>query len=331
MLAWCTQPVLSATSAFAAPDAPVTFGILPIGGPAESLEAWKPLLEDMATVLHRPVHSLSVSTYEGLSQAMAEGRVDVAFLSGRLALQAVRFQDMSVVAQLTRTDGSRGYYAVLVARRGGQVHHAADLFAHPNRWRYARGESLSVSGYLVPEAQLFAPHGVDSDTLFRSVRIDNHENCALAVANGEVDVAANNTADLQRFRKQFPTQFQRLVEIWRSTLIPHAVLVVRSDLPDLLRAQVRAFLTNYGGQAGREGDRQRGNLLRIHQISGFAPADNTALVPFADIDYTLEQRRAYSAKWVSETARRARLDKLATEHASILNLLAAPPAVPGSD
>jgi phosphonate transport system substrate-binding protein len=51
---------------------------------------------------------------------------------------------------------------------------------------------LSVSGYLVPETQLFASHGIDSDTYFANVHIDNHQNNALAVASGEADAATNN-------------------------------------------------------------------------------------------------------------------------------------------
>lgn len=53
--------------------AALTFGILPIGGPSESLDAWRPMLKDMSHALHEPVHSLSVSTYDGLAEAIAGG------------------------------------------------------------------------------------------------------------------------------------------------------------------------------------------------------------------------------------------------------------------
>src|SRR5579859_1204487 len=94
----------------------LTFGILPIGGPTESLEAWRPMLDDLSHTLRLPIRSLSVSTYEGLGEAMAEERVDFAFVSGRLALDAVIHDRMQVIAQLTRTNGSRGYYSVLLVQ-----------------------------------------------------------------------------------------------------------------------------------------------------------------------------------------------------------------------
>ena len=134
----------------------LTFGILPIGGPSESLAAWRPMLDDLSRTLHLPIHSLSVSTYEGLGQAMAEERVDFAFVSGRLALDAVVHDRMQVIAQLTRSNGSRGYYSVLLVAKDSPIRNLDDLFRRPGKLRYARGEVLSVSGYLVPETQVFA-------------------------------------------------------------------------------------------------------------------------------------------------------------------------------
>lgn len=294
------------------PNAPLTFGILPIGGPAESLEAWRPMLDDLHTAIGRPVRAVSVTTYEGIAQAISEQRVDIAFLSGRLALDAVVGQNMQVIGQLTRGDGSKGYYAVLLVAADSRIGTLDQLFAKPGQWRFARGEALSVSGYLVPETQLFAARGVDSDTFFAKVHVDNHQNNALAVANGEADVATNNSADLERFQQHFPDQYARLRILWKSDLIPHAVIVIRNDLPAPLREKVAAFITGYG--KGKDGAREEANLKLIHDISGFAPATNACLVPFANIEYQLEKRRATTAQWVSVNARDARFRKIESDH-----------------
>ncbi|WP_430391259.1 phosphate/phosphite/phosphonate ABC transporter substrate-binding protein [Dyella sp. 20L07] len=300
----------------------LTFGILPIGGPSESLEAWRPMLEDLSKTLHLPVHSLSVSTYEGLGQAMNEERVDFAFVSGRLALDAVINDRMQVIAQLTRTNGSHGYYSVLLVSKDSPLHSVDDMFRQPGRLRYARGEVLSVSGYLVPETQLFANRRLDSDTFFASVSVDNHQNNALAVANNEVDVATNNTADMERFAQRFPDQAARLRVLWTSSLIPHAVVVIRTDLPAELRQRVAAAFTSYG--KGKNASSERTKLQLIHDISGFTPAGNETLVPFADIEFNLDRRRAYSAQWVSDAAMQARLHKIDAEHEALVRRLMAP-------
>jgi phosphonate transport system substrate-binding protein len=300
----------------------LTFGILPMGGPSESLEAWRPMLDDLSRTLHLPVRSLSVSTYEGLGQAMAEERVDFAFVSGRLALDAVTHDHMQVIAQLTRTNGSRGYYSVLLVAKDSPLHSVDDLFRQPRRLRYARGEVLSVSGFLVPETQLFANRRLDSDTFFVSVSVDNHQNNALAVANNEVDVATNNTADMERFAKRFPDQYARLRVLWTSSLIPHAVIVMRADLPAELRQRVTAALTTYA--KGKNASAELAKLQLIHDISGFSPAGNETLVPFADIEFNLERRRAYSAQWVSDAALQARLRKIDADHEALVRQLMAP-------
>lgn len=301
------------------PHAPLTFGILPIGGPAESLEAWRPMLDDLRKALDRPVRAVSVTTYEGIAQAISEQRVDIAFLSGRLALDAVTRENMQVIARLTRGDGSKGYNAVLIVASDSRLHTVDQMFAHPGHWRFARGESLSVSGYLVPETQLFAARGLDSDTFFANVHIDNHQNNALAVANGEADVATNNSADLERFRQHFPEQYARLRILWTSALIPHAVIVVRNDLPLSLRERIASLITGYG--KGKDSAHEEANLKMIHDISGFAPTGNANLVPFADIEYSLERRRATTAQWVSEAAREARLKKIDLDHKTLVERL----------
>lgn len=309
-----------AAAAQASDNGALTFGILPIGGPSESLAAWRPMLDDMSKALHRPVRSISVSTYEGLAEAIAEERVDVAFVSGRIALQAVTRDRMDVIAQLTRGDGSRGYYSVLLVLKNSPIHTLADLYAKPGHWSFARGESLSTSGYLVPETQLFASHKLDSDTFFASVKVDNHQNNALAVANGEVDVATNNTADLERFAQHFPEQYARLRILWKSTLIPHAVIIVRQDLAPAMRADITAFITHYA-KDGRDAAAELAKLKRIHDISGFAPASNAVLVPFADIDYHLDRRRALNVRWVSDAAMQARLHKIESAYEQTLQML----------
>jgi phosphonate transport system substrate-binding protein len=321
--------LLAAQPATDLSQVPLTFGILPIGGASESLDAWRPTLDDMSRSLQRPVRSISVSTYEGLAEAIAEERVDIAFVSGRLALQAVGEHRMQVVAQLTRGDGSRGYYSVLLVPKNSPIHTIADIYSKPNHWRYARGESLSMSGYLVPETQLFASHKLDSDTFFATVVVGNHQNNALAVANNEVDVASNNTADLERFAQHFPEQYARLRVLWKSSLIPHAVIIVRDDLSPQLRAAITDFITHYA-KSGRNAASELANLKLIHDISGFAPASNAALVPFADIDYTLDRRRALSAQWVSDAAMQARLQKIESSHRALVKRLNANSADPPS-
>ncbi|HST45618.1 MAG TPA: phosphate/phosphite/phosphonate ABC transporter substrate-binding protein [Luteimonas sp.] len=322
LLLACLLPSAVAATGAAPSATPLRFGILPTGGPSESRQDWQPLLDDLARALGRPVEAVSVSTYEGMHRAIVDRRVDVAFLSGKLALDTVLQDRMHVIARLARRDGSTGYRSVLLARRGGPVRDLAMVLGTPGRWRYARGEELSVSGYMVPEAQLFARRGINTALHFRSVTVDNHQNNALAVANGEADVASNNSADLERFAARFPDQYARLRVLWRSDPIPHAVLVASRRLDARTHAAVRDFLVGYGSGQGERAAQQQRNLRRIHELAGFGPADDLALLPFADIAHTLQVRQAQARRWIDDEALQARLERLRVEHVQVKARLA---------
>lgn len=299
----------------------IRFGILPIGSASESRDEWQPLLADLEKKLGHPVTAVSVSSYAGLSGAIGDQRVDIAFLSGRLATEAVEHQHMSVVAQFVRSDGAKGNVAMLLVRNDSGIRDLNQLLDQPRRWRYARGEPLSVTGYVMPEAQVFASRGLNSDTFFASVRVGNHQNNALAVANGEVDVATGNNPDLELFQRNFPTEASQLRVIWQSSLIPSGVLVVRDGLAEPLRSRLIAFMREYGKAPGATGERERANLARIPDLAGFATADNSVLKPFVDLEFLLIREQAEHGRWVNSTARDARLKQIDADYQKAMHQL----------
>jgi phosphonate transport system substrate-binding protein len=300
---------------------PIRFGILPIGSAAESLEQWRPLLEDLQRSVDQPVTTVSVGSYASLSHAIGAQKVDVAFLSGKLAVQAVTQQHMRVFAQFVRNDGGRGNVAMLVIRDDSAIHDLAGLLAAPRRWKYACSEHLSVTGYTAPEAYVFAPRGLNSDTFFASVRVGDHQSNLLAVVNREMDVTSSNNPDLDLFRRHFPTEAKALKVIWQSTPIPSGVLVVREDMPRALRLRLATFLLAYGNSAGEAGRRERALLSRIPDLGGFAVETNHVLLPFVDMQYTLLRQQAVHARWISSQARQARLADIARDYRRDLDAL----------
>ena len=309
MAGWAAaqQPVIPAGPSAATP---IRFGILPLGGAFESRNDWEPLLADLGRATGRPVAMLSVTSYEALEQAIQRNQVDMAFLSGKMALDTVTQRRMKVIAQVTRHDGLPGYRALLLTRKAGNRSTLQDLLAVPERWRLARGEPRSVSGYIVPQLQFFLPHHIAMDTRFASEIVGTHQATALAVANGEADLATNNTADFERFKLQFPTEADRLQVIWESELIPHAQIVVRREYPPALQAKLQAFLVGYARGKGQRGDAERAVLKSLHDLAGFVEADNSSLVPAARLAYQLARQSAVTAQWVNEAAKQARLQRI---------------------
>lgn len=295
--------------------APVRFGILPLGGAAESRHAWEPILAQLSLAIQRPVLMLSVTTYEALDQAIQRDEIDLAFLSGRMALDAVTQHRMRVLAQVMRPDGLPGYRALLLSRKGSGIDSVQTVLDAPQLLRLARGETRSMGGFIVPQLQLFLPHRVRMEVDFLSETIGTHQSNALAVANGEADVATNNTADFERFQAGFPVESARLQVLWQSDLIPHAQVVIRGSYPPELQSRVRDFLLAYGRGSGPAADAQRATLKVLHDLAGFVAADNSSLEPAALLAYQLARHHAMSAQWVNDAAREARLARIEAAYA----------------
>ena len=314
-------PLVVASQPALQPDAPVRFGILPLGGAFESRSDWDPLLAELSRAISRPVSVLSVNSYEALEQAIRRDEVDMAFLSGKMALDAVTQRRMKVVAQVVRHDGLAGYRALLLTRKTPPFNTKKSLLGEPERWRLARGERQSVSGFIVPQLQFFLPNHIAMETRFLSEIVGTHQATALAVANNEADVATNNTADFERFKQRFPAEAQRLQVLWESELIPHAQIVVRREYPPELRSSVQAFLVGYGRAKGPRGDAERAVLKSLHDLAGFVAADNSSLQPAAKLAYQLAKQNAMSAQWVNDEARQARLKRIESGYAEQVTVL----------
>lgn len=285
------------------------FGILPLNGPLESRNDWQPLIDALAEAVGMPVDTLATTSYEALGEAVQRQEVDISFLSGRMALDAVTLNGMRVVAQIASADGQPGYRAVIVAHAHGAVT-PENMLNTPGQWRLARGAELSMSGYVVPNLELFLPAGISPPTYFTEEIVGTHQDTALAVATGQADLATNNSADLARFSSRFPAEHARLKVVWESQLIPHAHIVVRSQLPQDIQHRVGTFLHQYGRGEGEEAERQRQVLTRLHNLSGFMPADNRSLEYPATINHALARQKALQGEWVSDAALQEHLRRI---------------------
>lgn len=165
-----------------------------------------PLLADLSKAIGRQPAVLSVTSYDALEQAIQRNEVDMAFLSGKMALDAVTLRQM-VVAQVTRHDGLPGYRALLV-RRAGRCASLDAVLSDPDAWRLARRSRARSRASSCRSCSSSCPTASPWNTLSqRRFVVGTHcQMTALAVANGEADVATNNTADFEQLQLQFPAE-----------------------------------------------------------------------------------------------------------------------------
>ncbi|TIV73474.1 MAG: phosphonate ABC transporter substrate-binding protein, partial [Mesorhizobium sp.] len=192
--------------------------------------------------------------YDGVIQGLLGGTLDFAEL-GASGYASVYLKDPKAVTPILttkQTDGSTGYYSVGLALKTSGI---TDI-------KSAKGKKLgyadpdSTSGYLIPLTQIPKDTGASNETYFASTQFNGgHENNILAVRDGKVDVAVDDSSGIGDFKNGYtsgtfhkevakgavdPNDF---VEVWRSGLIPNGPLVVRTALGDDMTAKLTAFFT----------------------------------------------------------------------------------------
>ncbi|SIQ89956.1 phosphonate transport system substrate-binding protein [Rhizobium sp. RU35A] len=192
--------------------------------------------------------------YDGVIQGLLGGTLDFAEL-GASGYAATYLKDPKAVTPILTTqqkDGSTGYYSIGLARKDSGIKSIAD----------AKGKTLgyadpdSTSGYLVPLTQIPKTTGVPNDQFFAKTQFNGgHENNLLAAYDGKVDIAVDDSSGIGDFKDGFTSGTfhkvvakgsvdpNKLVEVWRSPLIPNGPLVVRTALGNEWQTKLADFFT----------------------------------------------------------------------------------------
>ena len=96
-------------------------------------------------------------------------------------------------AQTVAADGSPGYWSVLIVNKDSPINNN-DMLAKRKELTFGNGDPNSTSGFLVPGYYVFAKTTSPPATL--SARLTPATKPMPAVANKQVDVATNNTENL---------------------------------------------------------------------------------------------------------------------------------------
>ena len=98
---------------------------------------------------------------------------------------------------------------IIGAPRDSPIASTDDLFKKPGTYKLGYGDPNSTSGYLVPYIFLFKKANIDSAKYFKAVVAQGPRANFLAVTSKQVDVAVNNTEDMQIFKKNFRTSTRK--------------------------------------------------------------------------------------------------------------------------
>lgn len=191
--------------------------------------------------------------YDGVVQGLLGGTLDYAEL-GASAYAKVFLENKDAVEPIlttVQTDGSTGYYSIMVASKQSGVTKLEDMkgkklgFADPD----------SASGYLVPLVTLPAAVGGPVKEFFGETGFGGgHENLVLEVVKGTFVAGTTWGSGVGEFKDGYTSgnlrkmvdkgilKMDDLVELWKSPLIPNGPIVVRTSMSAETKAKFKDFM-----------------------------------------------------------------------------------------
>jgi phosphonate transport system substrate-binding protein len=256
----------------------ISFGFISTEASQNLKADWQPLIDDMEKQTGLKIKAFFASDYAGIIEGMRFNKVQVAWMGNKSAMEAVDRANGEVFAQMVNADGTQGYYSHLIVHKDSPIKNLDDVLKNGKSLSFSNGDPNSTSGFLVPGFYVFAQNKIDSKTFFKVTRSANHEANALAVANKQIDLATNNSENLEKILERQPEKFKDIRIVWTSPLIPLDPLVMSKGLPEATKAKIKNFFYNYAKTDQREKD----IVMKISRLSGFNKLEGDTTISDAD-------------------------------------------------
>jgi phosphate/phosphite/phosphonate ABC transporter binding protein len=177
----------------AGPAKPISMGISQPYGPEQAQKA-KTLIEPyLARELKTTVTVQIFPSYDELSAALAEGKVDLAWITPLAFVQASdKNADVTALSKAMRAGGGGLFYrSVFIVKKGNAAANIGDLKGKKVAWV----NKSSTSGYLFPR-EMIKKAGFEPDSFFSGETMaGDHPSVCKAVKSGAADVGATFAQD----------------------------------------------------------------------------------------------------------------------------------------
>ena len=234
-------PALAADPKAKGPKPPLTFGLAQPYGEEQAQKAATLIAPYLSKALGGPVTAKAFATADELRDALADGKVDIAWIPPLAFVQAqAKNHDIAPLNKAMRQGGGSLFYrAVFVVGQGSAAKSLADLKGKKVAWV----SKSSTSGYLFPR-ELLRQGGFNPDAFFSAESFaGDHLAACKALAAGQADVAATFASEptaaldggatpelvADGCADAGPAGSFRVVA--SSARIPNEVIAVRADFP----------------------------------------------------------------------------------------------------
>ncbi len=290
----------------------INFGIISTDRSAAIKSLWDPFIEDMQKQTGLKVNAFFATDYTGIIEAQRFNKIQVAWYGNKSAIEAVDRAQGEVFAQFVDLHGTPGYYSYLIVHKDSPINNLDDMFRNGKNLTFGAGDPQSTSGTLVPGYYVFTQRGVEAKDTFKVVRPASHGINLLAVLNKQVDVATNNSEELDKLQLKDAEKRKDVKIIWTSPLIPRDPLVWRKDLPADTKAKIKKFVLGYG-----KDQREKDILKGMQQIAGFKESTDAQLIPIRQLEYAKDRAKVAGDTTLSDGEKAAKTKEIDAKLAAL--------------
>ena len=293
----------------------INFGIISTDSSSALKSLWQPFLDDMGKATGLKINGFFATDYTGIIEGMRFGKVQVAWHGNKSAIEAVDRAGGEEFAQFIDLEGRPGYYSYVITHRDSPLKSIEEMIANGKSLSFGMGDPQSTSGTLVPTYYVFRQKKLDPKNVFRVTRSSNHGGNLLAVLNKQIDVATNNSEELDKLKMRDAAKHAEVKILWTSPLIPRDPLVWKKDLPAETKDAIKKFILGYGKDA-----REKEILKGMQQIAGFRESTDLQLVPIRQLELYKDRIKLETDEKMSaaeKSSKLADIDKKLAELAAL--------------
>jgi len=284
----------------------ISFGVISTDSASAQRDRWEPFFRDMEKQTGLTVKSFYAPDYAGVIEAMRFNKVQVAWFGNKAAMEAVDRASGEVFAQVVFADGAVGYTSYLITQKDSPYNNVDDVIKNGKSINFGIGDPNSTSGFLVPTYYIFAKRNIEARDTFKTVRNASHGVNLQAILAKQLDVATNNSEEIDRLTATKPESAQDIKIIWKSPLIPSDPFVWRTDLDRDTKEKLKKFVFNYA----KSNPEEKAVLKNIYNYGGFRPSTNAQLNPIRQLELFKDLRKVESDTTISDAEKAKKVAEL---------------------
>jgi phosphonate transport system substrate-binding protein len=205
--------------------------------PSETTKAYEPFFAYVATKLNREFDLVATTDWAGISVALANDQVDVAWM-GPWGYVLANTDSGATAIATAKYDGKPIYHAIVVCKPG----HGIKTWPQDGKGkRVSFADVGSTSGWLIPTAW-FKTRNIDPKTFFAYSDGVTHAANEMSVASGQVDCATDFDRNRNAMMESGKLDKAATEIVWTSAPLPNDAIAVRKGFDPATTKKLQEIL-----------------------------------------------------------------------------------------